>query len=115
MSNQIFVGNISWDTTESDLKDLFAQFGDVITAQIMMDRETQKPRGFGFVTMGSPDAARSAIEALSGRELHGRKLTVNEAHPKEGGGGGDFGGRNRNRTQHARQGGRGGGDSFSAR
>ena len=113
MSSQIFVGNLSWDTTESDLKDLFAQYGDVVTVRIMTDRETQKPRGFAFVTMASPDATSTAIISLNGRELHGRKLTVNEARPKE-----DFdagGGRDRNRTQHARQGGRGGGDPSASR
>lgn len=125
MSNQIFVGNLSWDATENDLNDLFAQYGEVVTVNIMTDRETSKPRGFGFVTMAAPDAARSAIEALNGRELHGRKLTVNEAKPKEsgggGGGGGGYGrgggggGYGRDRTDHGRQGGRGGGGSFSSR
>ena len=113
MSNQIFVGNLSWDATENDLNDLFAPYGEVVTANILTDRETGKPRGFAFVTMASPDAARSAIEALNGRELHVRKLTVNEARPKESGGG--TGGGGRDRTNHSRQGGRGGGDGFRSR
>ena len=112
MSNQIFVGNVPWDATEKDINDLFVAYGEVVTARILMDRETGQPRGFAFVTMASPDAARSAIEALNGRELRGRKLTVSEAKPKEGGGGPDRSGRAR--TSHSRQGGRGGGDSFSA-
>jgi cold-inducible RNA-binding protein len=112
MNNQIFVGNLSWDTTEADLKELFAAFGDVVTARIMMDRETQQPRGFAFVTMASPDAAGSAIASLNGREFRGRKLTVNEAREKDSGAAGGFTSRNRDRVDRARQGGRGGGDSF---
>ena len=112
MSNELFVGNLSWDTTEADLKELFAAYGDVVTARVMLDRQTQKSRGFAFVTMASPDAAASAIASLSGREFRGRKLTVNEAREKQPGAVDGISTRNRDRVDRARQGGRGGGDSF---
>ena len=92
MNTKIFVGNISFNTTENDLHDAFAAHGTVIEANLMMDRESGRPRGFGFVTMGSPEEAKKAIEALNGATLDGRNLTVNEARPKAdrppGGGGG---------------------------
>ena len=102
MSNKLFVGNLSFDTTENDLQDAFAAYGTVTETNLMMDRMTNRPRGFGFVTMSSPDEAQAAIAGLHGRDLGGRALTVNVARPREerpagGGGGGrrEFGGSNR--------------------
>ncbi|HVY69301.1 MAG TPA: RNA-binding protein [Verrucomicrobiae bacterium] len=98
MNNKLFVGNLSFDTTENDLQDAFAAFGTVTEANLMMDRMTNRSRGFGFVTMGSAEEAQSAIAGLNGKELSGRALTVNVARPREerpgGGGGGrrEFGG-----------------------
>ena len=92
MSNKLFVGNLSFDTTENDLQDAFAAHGTVVEANLMMDRATGRPRGFGFVTMSTPEEAQKAIEALNGASLDGRNLTVNVARPREdrpaGGGGG---------------------------
>lgn len=106
MSNsKLFVGNLSFNTTENDLQDLFAAHGTVVEANLMMDRMSGRPRGFGFVTMSTPEEAQKAIEALNGVAVDGRSLTVNIAKPREerpmGGGGGrprrDFGGGGRNR------------------
>jgi cold-inducible RNA-binding protein len=96
MSSKLFVGNLSFNTTENDLQDAFAAHGTVVETNLMMDRTTGRPRGFGFVTMGSPEEAQKAIEALNGKDLDGRALTVNVAKPREerpGGGGGGGGGR----------------------
>ena len=98
MSNKLFVGNLSFDTTENDLQDAFAAFGQVTETNLMMDRMTNRPRGFGFVTMSSAEEAQKAIDGLNGKDLGGRALTVNVAKPREerpaGGGGGrrEFGG-----------------------
>jgi RNA recognition motif-containing protein len=95
MSNKLFVGNISFNTTENDLQDAFAAHGTVLEANLMMDRVTGKARGFGFVTMSTPQEAQAAIQALNGASIDGRALTVNEARPREersGGGGGGGGG-----------------------
>ena len=91
MDNKLFVGNLSFQTTENDLHDAFAAFGTVTEANLMMDRMTNRPRGFGFVTMSSAEEAQNAIAGLNGRELAGRAITVNVARPREersGGGGG---------------------------
>jgi len=91
MSNKLFVGNLSFNTTENDLNDAFAAFGTVTETNLMMDRETGRPRGFGFITMSSADEAQKAIAAMNGKEIDGRALTVNVAKPREertGGGGG---------------------------
>jgi RNA recognition motif-containing protein len=89
----VFVGNLSFQTTESELQALFEQFGEISRVQIMTDRDTGRSRGFGFVEMADDDAAAKAIEALNGKELGGRALNVNEARPKpEGRGGRGFGG-----------------------
>src|SRR5271154_3082919 len=93
MSNKLFVGNLSFDTTENDLHDAFAAFGTVSEANLMMDRMTNRPRGFAFVTMSSADEAQKAIDGLNGRELSGRALTVNVARPREERSGGGGGGR----------------------
>jgi len=100
MSNKLFVGNLSFETTENDLQDAFAAHGTVTETNLMMDRMTNRPRGFAFVTMSTADEAQNAIASLNGRELSGRALTVNVARPREdrpsggGGGGGrrEFGG-----------------------
>lgn len=94
MSTKLFVGNLSFDTTENDLQDAFAAHGTVVEANLMMDRSTGRPRGFGFITMSTPEEAQKAIDALNGKELGGRALTVNLARPREerpGGGGGGRG------------------------
>ena len=97
MNNRLFVGNLSFDTTENDLQDTFAAHGTVTDANLMMDRATGRPRGFAFVTMSSEAEAQKAIEALNGKSIGGRALTVNIARPREersgGGGGGGGGGR----------------------
>jgi RNA recognition motif-containing protein len=97
MSTKLFVGNLSFNTTENDLQDAFAAHGTVIEANLMMDRMTGRARGFGFVTMSTPEEAQKAIEAMNGRDVDGRALTVNVARPREerpaGGGGGGGGGR----------------------
>lgn len=109
MSTKLFVGNLSFNTTENDLSDAFAAHGTVVEANLMMDRMSGRPRGFGFVTMSSADEAQKAIDALNGQQLDGRALTVNVARPREdrppGGGGG--GGSRGPRREY---GGGGGGD-----
>src|SRR6516225_7128397 len=104
MSAKLFVGNLSFNITENDLQDAFAAHGTVTEANLMMDRATGRPRGFGFVTMGSPEEAQKAIDALNGATLDGRNLTVNEARPRaERAGGGFRGGRDRGpRAGHGR-------------
>lgn len=96
MSTKLFVGNLSFNTTENDLQDAFAAHGTVVEANLMTDRQTGRARGFGFVTMSTPEEAQAAVNALNGASLDGRALTVNEARPKtdrpafrSGGGGGD--------------------------
>src|SRR5207245_8635829 len=91
MSTKLFVGNLSFNTTENDLQDAFAAHGTVVEANLMMDRMSGRPRGFGFVTMSTPEEAQKAMAAMNGASLDGRNLTVNIARPKEdrpsGGGG----------------------------
>jgi cold-inducible RNA-binding protein len=97
MSTKIFVGNLSYNTTENDLQDAFAAHGTVLEASLMVDRMSGRPRGFGFITMSTPEEAQKAIDALNGASMDGRDLTVNIARPKEDrpsfGGGGGGGGR----------------------
>ncbi len=98
MSNKLFVGNLSFNTTENDLQDAFAAHGTVTETKLMTDRESGRPRGFGFVTMSTPEEAQAAIDALNGSDIDGRALTVNVAKPREerAGGGREFSGaRNR--------------------
>ena len=94
MNSKLYVGNLSFNTTENDLHDTFAAHGTVTEANLMVDRESGRPRGFAFVTMSSADEAQAAIAALNGAELDGRALTVNVAKPREerSGGGRSFGG-----------------------
>src|SRR5204862_460147 len=98
MSTKLFVGNLSFNTTENQLQDLFAAHGNVIEVDLIMDKFSGRPRGFGFVTMESKEAAEAAIQALNGKNVDGRAMTVNEARPREdrprsnaGGGGGGGG------------------------
>src|SRR5881296_526776 len=99
MSTKLFVGNLSFNATENQLQDLFAAHGNVIEVDVIMDKFSGRPRGFGFVTMETKEAADAAVQALNGKEIDGRALTVNEARPREerprsgGGGGGRDGGR----------------------
>lgn len=81
--NKLYVGNLSWETTENALQDLFAEAGEVISAKIITDRDTNRSKGFGFVEMASDEAAEKAIEQLNGKEIDGRALRVNLAKPKE--------------------------------
>jgi cold-inducible RNA-binding protein len=93
MSNsKLYVGNLSFKTTEDELRATFGQFGAVTDVYVAMDKMTGRPRGFAFVTMGTADEAKSAAEKLNGTDLGGRQLTVNEARPKEERPGGGFGG-----------------------
>ena len=93
MGKKLYVGNLNYAMTASELETLFGQFGTVQSAQVIADRETGRSKGFGFVEMGSDQEAQAAIQALNGKEVDGRALTVNEARPKtEGGGGGGRGG-----------------------
>ena len=103
-SMKIYVGNLSFHTSEADLQELFSEFGSVESCRVITDRDTGRSRGFGFVEFGSDAEGRAAIEKMSGKEIDGRALTVNEAKPQEnrGGGGGGRGG-------YGGGGGRGGG------
>ena len=93
MNNKLFVGNLSFNTTENDLQDAFAAHGTVVEANLMVDRVTGRPRGFAFVTMSSEAEAQKAIEALNGASMDGRQITVNVARPREERSGGGGGGR----------------------
>src|SRR5690349_1663265 len=106
MGRKLYVGNLSYSVRDSDLQDLFAAYGTVDSAQVIMDRDTGRSKGFGFVEMSSDGEARAAISALNGHEIEGRSLTVNEARPKEDRGGGGGGG---GRGGYGGGGGRGGG------
>ena len=91
MNTKLFVGNLSFNTTENDLQDAFSAHGVVNEANLMTDRATGRPRGFAFVTMSSPEEAQKAIAAMNGANLDGRSLTVNEARPKQAREGAGFG------------------------
>ena len=112
MGRKLYVGNLSYGVTDSDLEQLCAQYGTVQSAQVIQDRETGRSKGFGFVEMGSDEEAQAAIAALNGQQHDGRALTVNEAKPKEdrggGGGGGGRGGYGGGRGGGGGGGGRGG-------
>ncbi|MGC2238559.1 MAG: RNA-binding protein, partial [Pyrinomonadaceae bacterium] len=90
---KLYVGNISFNTSDQDLEELFGQCGTVQSANIVEDRETGRSRGFGFVEMSSKEEGNAAIEQLNGKEVDGRELKVNEAKPRENRGGGGGGGR----------------------
>jgi RNA recognition motif-containing protein len=99
MSTNLYVGNLSFQTTDDDLVQLFSQYGQVVSAKVIIDRETNRPRGFGFVEMAQSEEAQKAVEALDQKDFMGRTLKVNLAKPREdrprrsggGGGGGGYG------------------------
>src|SRR4051812_10455394 len=91
MGKKLYVGNLGYGVTDADLDQMFAAHGTVQSAQVIMDRDTGRSKGFGFVEMGSDQEAQAAIAALNGKESDGRSLTVNEARPKTEGGGGRSG------------------------
>ena len=93
MGRKLYVGNLTYGVTDSDLQQMFEAHGTVQSAQVIMDRETNRSKGFGFVEMGSDAEAQAAIAALNGKDVGGRALTVNEARPREDRGGGGGGGR----------------------
>jgi hypothetical protein len=95
MGNKLYVGNLPYSYRDSDMEQAFAQFGTVTSAKVMMERDTGRSKGFGFVEMSSPAEAQAAIAGMNGQQIGGRGLVVNEARPMEprsGGGGGGFGG-----------------------
>ena len=113
MAKKLYVGNLSYDTSDSDLQRLFGEFGTVESAQVISDRDTGRSKGFGFVEMGSDQEAQAAISALNGKEVGGRALTVNEARPREERGGGGRGGYGGGRSGGGRdRGGYGGGRKY---
>ncbi|MEO7364240.1 MAG: RNA-binding protein [Candidatus Saccharimonadales bacterium] len=98
MATKLFVGSLAWGTTDDSLRDLFATVGTVASASVIMDRETNRSKGFGFVEMSTDEEAKAAVEQLNNKDLDGRTIIVNEARPREerprsfGGGGGGGGG-----------------------
>ena len=94
MGAKLYVGNLAYSVSDSDLQQMFTAYGSVQSASVIMDRDTGRSKGFGFVEMGSDQEAQAAINALNGKDMGGRALTVNEARPREdrGGGGGGYGG-----------------------
>jgi RNA recognition motif-containing protein len=92
MGKKLYVGNLAYRVSDGDLQQMFEAFGTVQSAQVIMDRDTGRSKGFGFVEMGSDQEAQAAITGLNGKEFEGRALTVNEARPKTEGGGGGRGG-----------------------
>jgi RNA recognition motif-containing protein len=122
MGNKLYVGNLAYSVRDEDLQQAFGQFGTVSSAKVMMDRDTGRSKGFGFVEMGSDAEAQSAIEGMNGQSLAGRAVVVNEARPREerpggfrgpygggGGGGGGYGGGGGGRSGGGGYGGGGGG------
>ena len=115
MNTKMYVGNLSYDSTDSDIRELFEAHGNVSDVFIVKDRESGRPRGFAFVSMETPEEMNAAIEGLNGAEFAGRVLTINEARPREErpqgggyGGGGDRGGYKRGGGRGGDRGGRGG-------
>lgn len=110
MGKKLYVGNLAYGVSSSDLQKMFEEYGTVQSAQVIIDRDSGRSKGFGFVEMGSDQEAQAAIAALGGKEMDGRTLTVNEARPKEGGGGrGGYGGGGGGRGGYGGGGGGGGG------
>jgi RNA recognition motif-containing protein len=117
MGKKLYVGNLSYGLNDSDLQHMFEPHGTVQSAQVIMDRDTGRSKGFGFVEMGTDQEAQAAIQALNGTEVEGRSLTVNEARPKTeggrgGGGGGGYGGRSGGGGGRGGYGGGGGGRRY---
>ena len=110
MGNRLYVGNLSYSVTELDLRELFGGLGTVTDAKVVTDRETGRPRGFGFVEMSTEDEARKAIEEINGRDVQGRQVAVKEAEDRRGGGGG--GGRGHGGGGGGGYGGGGGGGGY---
>lgn len=108
MSNRLFIGGLSWDTTKEGLKEAFSKFGEVTDAHVVTDRDTGKSRGFGFISFAAPDQAEEAIEEMHDSELDGRRIRVAVAEERQnrGGGGGDRGG-DRPQGGHRQHSGRG--------
>lgn len=90
MGNKLYVGNLAYSMNDQSLQQRFGEFGTVLSAKVMMDRDSGRSKGFGFVEMGTSDEAQAAIRGLNGKQVEGRDMVVNEARPKESGGG--FGG-----------------------
>ena len=117
MATKLFVGSLAWGTTDDSLRDLFATVGTVTSASVIMDRETNRSKGFGFVEMSTDDEAKAAVDQLNNKELDGRTIIVNEARPREerprtfGGGGGQGGGGGGYNRDNNRGGGTRGGDN----
>jgi RNA recognition motif-containing protein len=114
VGKKLYVGNLTYNVNESELEELFSQFGTVQSAQIIVDRETNRSKGFGFVEMGSDAEAQAAIQGLNGQDHNGRNLTVDEAKPREprSGGGGYGGGRSGGGGYGGGGGGYGGGGRY---
>src|SRR3954469_293066 len=93
MGKRLYVGNLAYSVTEADLRDVFAESGEITDVKVVLDRDTGRPRGFAFVEMSTEESANTAIKNLNGRELQGRTLNVKEAQERSGGGGGGGGGR----------------------
>lgn len=93
MGKRLYVGNLAYSITETDLRDVFGEAGNVDEVKIVLDRDTGRPRGFAFVEMGSDGAATAALNTLNGREVQGRSINIKEAFERAGGGGGGGGGR----------------------
>ncbi|HVO08873.1 MAG TPA: RNA-binding protein [Burkholderiaceae bacterium] len=90
MGNRLYVGNLAYSMTDDSLQQRFGEFGTVVSAKVMIDRDSGRSKGFGFVEMGTSDEAQAAIRGLNGQSIDGRDIVVNEARPRESGGG--FGG-----------------------
>jgi RNA recognition motif-containing protein len=112
MGKKLYVGNLAYGLGDGDLEQLFAAHGTVQSAQVIMDRDTGRSKGFGFVEMGNDQEAQAAITALNGKEVEGRPLTVNEARPKEDRGGGGRGGYGGGGGGGGKRGGYGGGRRY---
>jgi RNA recognition motif-containing protein len=104
MASKLFVGSLPFSVTDDQLEELFKQFGTVVSAKVIIDRYSNRSRGFGFVEMSTDEEAKAAIAGMSGKEVEGRSITVNEARPQEnrehGGGGGNSYNRNENRDRY---------------
>lgn len=114
MGTKLYVGNLSYDTTEDQIRTLFSQAGDIAEIAFIMDRDTGRPKGFGFVTMQTEEGAQEAIKRFNGQSVDNRALTVNEARPREERSGG-FGGGNRGGGFGGNRGGNGGGNGGRGR
>ena len=114
MGNKLYVGNLAYSVRDESLQEAFAPFGTVISAKVMMDRETGRSKGFGFVEMSTDDEAQAAINGMNGQALDGRAIVVNVARPREDrpGGGGGFGGGGRSGGGGGYGGGRSGGGGY---